>query len=405
MAPPSKQPQPPQDPDKVWIYHERQEALLCGQHALNNLAQAPVFSYHQLAAIAHQLDQLELNYLAQSDKNDGSVNLRNKDYLARLQQGSENVDGAGNFSIQVLKAAFEKEYGVTLPHLSQQDLLKETSLDITDFCGFLCHKSDHWFAMRQIGGRFWNLDSMLEMPVAISHFQLAHEMKTWGDKGYTIFCVPTGLPAGGVKVKPVPGVMTSGTGNWHKMSNLLRGQSTAADPWQGVGSGMRLDGRNTTATGTASTATTTSVSDGANDFMAQAVAAAASGLTEDEQLQLALQASMEPTPAATPVPATIGRMPRVVSDSLPPVPPEPAAGLPGTVRIQFRLPASQQRCVRRFYVTDSVLSVYAFCQDKEGGKALELKYGFPPRDLRAVIDETVGTAGLGGQSLTGRYLA
>ena len=39
-------------PDSIWIYHERQEALLCGQHALNNLAQRPVFSPYQLSQIA-----------------------------------------------------------------------------------------------------------------------------------------------------------------------------------------------------------------------------------------------------------------------------------------------------------------------------------------------------------------
>jgi Josephin len=40
------------DLSSVWIYHERQEALLCGQHALNNLVQAPVFTTGRLADIA-----------------------------------------------------------------------------------------------------------------------------------------------------------------------------------------------------------------------------------------------------------------------------------------------------------------------------------------------------------------
>lgn len=55
----------------VWIYHERQEALLCGQHALNNLVQGLEFSPGTLAEIAHQLDQMELTYMAEN--NEGGV--------------------------------------------------------------------------------------------------------------------------------------------------------------------------------------------------------------------------------------------------------------------------------------------------------------------------------------------
>jgi hypothetical protein len=40
------------DPPEYWIYHERQEAMLCGQHALNNLVQASVFTPQSLASLA-----------------------------------------------------------------------------------------------------------------------------------------------------------------------------------------------------------------------------------------------------------------------------------------------------------------------------------------------------------------
>jgi len=54
--------------EEVWIYHEKQEALLCGQHALNNLVQECIFSAESLAEIAHQLDEMELNYMAQNNE-------------------------------------------------------------------------------------------------------------------------------------------------------------------------------------------------------------------------------------------------------------------------------------------------------------------------------------------------
>ena len=54
--------------EDTWIYHERQEAQLCGQHALNNLVQEATFTPDQLAEIAHQLDAMELTYMSQNDE-------------------------------------------------------------------------------------------------------------------------------------------------------------------------------------------------------------------------------------------------------------------------------------------------------------------------------------------------
>lgn len=56
---------------EYWIYHERQEAALCGQHALNNLVQTREFSPDSLAEIAYQLDQMELTFMAQN--NEGGI--------------------------------------------------------------------------------------------------------------------------------------------------------------------------------------------------------------------------------------------------------------------------------------------------------------------------------------------
>ena len=53
---------------EYWIYHERQQAALCGQHALNNLVQACVFEPNQLAEIAFHLDRVELAAFAQNNE-------------------------------------------------------------------------------------------------------------------------------------------------------------------------------------------------------------------------------------------------------------------------------------------------------------------------------------------------
>lgn len=52
------------DPHEYWIYHERQEAMLCGQHALNNLVQACEFSPESLANLAVSSDRTKAGFQA-----------------------------------------------------------------------------------------------------------------------------------------------------------------------------------------------------------------------------------------------------------------------------------------------------------------------------------------------------
>jgi ataxin-3 len=369
------------DPENVWIYHERQEASLCGQHALNNLAQKPVFTAYQLAQIAHQLDELELSYMAQNDEG----GTRSTDYQRRLAEGSGNVDAQGNFSIQVLKAALQQEYNLPLPHLSQ-DVLQQQKLtarsDITDFQGFLCHKSDHWFAIRKVGGRFWNLNSTLKVPVVVSHFQLATEMETWRGQGYTIFCVPSGLPTEGQKQKIAGGLKAE----VHRMSDLVRGKPTEKDPWDSLsGRGMRLDGGGT---GNALSRR----NEGGNPISNGMVV---DELTEEEQLQMALQASLEPISDAN--------VPNAVASATLPVPSEPDTSAVGAVRIQFRLPDGSRR-VRRFLDTDPMGVVFSYVREQSDGRAIDLRYGFPPRDLVLVHDQTIAEANLANESIQGRFV-
>jgi ataxin-3 len=170
-----------------WVYHERQEAMLCGQHALNNLVQANAFTPGSLAEIAGQLDQMELNYMASN--NEGGVS--SKDYLKRIAEGSGNVDESGNFSIEVLRSALLSRYNLELPNIRQQGLSK---LEITTMDGFICNRSSHWFAIRKINDRYWNLNSTLERPEVISHFRLAAEMEALQNSGYSVFCVVDSLP-------------------------------------------------------------------------------------------------------------------------------------------------------------------------------------------------------------------
>ena len=136
----------------------------------------------------------------------------------------------------------------------------------------------------------------------------------------------------------------------------------ADDPWKGVGSGRRLDGGKKRVAGRRNKPI--------------------SEMTEDEMLQMAMQASLEQAPQKTDYPLTE----------------EPADG----VKIQFRMP-DNQRQVRKFLDTDLVGSVYEFVRSKSGGRNVELRAGFPPKDLSSQKDLTIKEAKLSGEMIHGRF--
>lgn len=84
---------------------------------------------------------------------------------------------------------------------------------------------------------------------------------------------------------------------------------------------------------------------------------------------------------------------------------EPTSG--GDIaRVQIRMPDGK-RLVRKFRGEDSVRVIYAFVAQESSdavrqGKQLELKAGFPPRDLLDRIDESISSCGLAGEAITAR---
>jgi ataxin-3 len=272
----------------------------------------------------------------------------------------------GNFSIEVLRAALKSKYELDLPNIRQEGV--SDFGDVTDMEGFICNREAHWFSIRKINGRFWKLNSTAERPQIISHFSLATEIQELQNSGYSVFCVPVGLsPPCASKAQRERGLPQY----WWKEEDLVLGKGQnavtgATDPWKDVGSGMRLDGS------AAASNNMSSIGD----------------LTEDEMLQMALAASLKP--AAATVALT----------------PEPAAGTAGAVRIQFRLPTGG-RSVRRFLESDSVKMIYSFVEQesKDGqGRRLDLRFGFPPKDLQTVREKTIGEASLAGEAIQGRYV-
>jgi hypothetical protein len=105
-----------------------------------------------------------------------------KHYLNRLAEGSANVDGSGNFSFEVLRSALKTVYDLDLVNVLQEDLMSRYG-DITNMEGFIAHKDSHWFAIRKINDKFWNLNSMEKRPSIISPFKLGSEIAGYQKNG------------------------------------------------------------------------------------------------------------------------------------------------------------------------------------------------------------------------------
>ena len=355
------------------IYHERQEALLCGQHALNNLVQSSVFDPNGLSEIAHQFDEMELAYMAQNDE--GGVN--SKEYLKRVSEGSGNVDENGNFSLQVLKAALENTFGLSLANIREEGAMNVVK-DVTDIEGFICNKQSHWFAIRKINGRFWNLNSTNSCPIIISHFNLAKEIENLQNEGYHVFFVqdPLPIPCSSFEESQGRGLPQF----WWKEEDLLSGAhenstNAATNHWRSdnVGSGFRLDGKSTNM----------------NDDRA---AVEIGGLTEDEMLQMALVASLESN--ETKATDKEGEFELT---------PEPPSTESNTVRIQLRLPDGS-KVVRRFCGSDPVGLIFAFVKSRCEGRSFELRAGFPPKNMGGMKYISINDAKLGGELVQGRFI-
>lgn len=297
-----------------------------------------------------------------------------KDYLKRMAEGSGNVDESGNFSIEVLRSALMNSFNLDLPNIRKKGV--GDKIEVTEINGFICNRASHWFAIRKINDRFYNLNSTLERPEIISHFKLAAEIEALQSAGYSVFCVLDSLPP------PCSSESSMDLGlpqYWWKEEDLLSAKSNAMtradDPWRSVGSGRRLDGKSSASGG-----------GGGNDNIP------VGHMTEEEMLQMAMAASLEQQSA----PASKSERAYELAD-------EPAEGAPGVIKIQFRLPDGT-RAVRRFLESDRVGVIYAFVGGRCSKQNIELRAGFPPKDLSSKKDSSIAESKLAGEMIHGRYI-
>ncbi|KAI9362082.1 ataxin-3-like protein [Zopfochytrium polystomum] len=159
----------------TYVFHERQEGMLCAQHALNNLLQGPYFTAVDLSTIAQQLDEDELNQLDPQDQ---------------APRESSNYDDTGFFSVQVLMKALEI-WNLTLVSINSQ-AAKYAKNNPEEQDAFILNLELHWFTLRRFGGskqRWYNCDSMLPTPRFVSETYLSALLDQFQSDGYSVFVV------------------------------------------------------------------------------------------------------------------------------------------------------------------------------------------------------------------------
>eukprot|EP00924_Labyrinthula_sp_SR-Ha-C_P004471 maker-scaffold_1-snap-gene-1.34-mRNA-1 protein AED:0.00 eAED:0.00 QI:388/1/1/1/0.5/0.33/3/561/364 len=130
------------------IYHERQRQNLCGLHAVNNLLQKPEFT------------QMKLNQIG-------------ADIFRQFQfSRNEEFDSSGNYSINVIQEALRR-HNIELVHINAGDLQGGMT---ENYVAFLLHYGNHWFVIRKIGSKFWNLNSFFKHPRSINSYEIASKI-------------------------------------------------------------------------------------------------------------------------------------------------------------------------------------------------------------------------------------
>ena len=135
------------------IYHERQEALQCGRHCLNNLLQRHVFARDDLDALGLAMDAEE-------------------QMIWPCAETGANYGAEGNYSVQVLEAALAQA-GIRMENIAhpQYAAARDKPEEQVHIDGYLVHRTSakrnspgHWFALRRFGSVWRNLDSTLPAP-------------------------------------------------------------------------------------------------------------------------------------------------------------------------------------------------------------------------------------------------
>lgn len=316
------------------------------------------------------------------------------DALRFLAEESGNVDASGNFSIQVLNRALKRSHGVALDQVGRGggDLVAGGS------DAFVLNRSHHWFTVRRLFGKFWNLNSTLDAPEFIGDFYLSTLLAQFRADGYDVFVAS---PASALPPPPRGDLSEGRTGllgAFHRVADLVRpkGQGIAGtggatpaapvDPWANAGLGHSL--RAPPPPG--SEAPSGGAQDG-DAALARALAEEEGGGADDDGDDLAMAIAMSMTAAAaaasaSSAPAAVSALPsapETVKRLRPELPAEAVDDEPAArVLIRGLMGGGYGRLTRRFRACDRASILFDWLDQEAAERAAG---GDAPQELLAVV--------------------
>ena len=183
---------------------------LCGVHALNNLIQGPIITSEDMAAIAQELDDLQMSLFAtpppqpqpqpqpqphgqehqsltshpsasnvDGGEGSGSGSAASFPGTQGTSGGAsffrdeqvKNVDESGNFSLQTLKLVLQRMFGFTIENWSFRNDIPNYDPAVNEQ-GFIINNDKHWYAIRKIHDVWYKLDSLSDKPLRIDNLNL-----------------------------------------------------------------------------------------------------------------------------------------------------------------------------------------------------------------------------------------
>lgn len=265
--------------DPTFVFHEKQAAALCGRHAINNLLQGVYVNEIQLAEIAAELDERERALMMAAGTTPQA--------LQWLGQDSTNVDDSGNFSISVLREALRRSKNVNLE--TAPELVRAALSDPNRHDAYLLNLQAHWFALRRLptssGPCWFNLNSLLPVPEIVSDFYLSAFLTQMKEDGYSIFVVTGALPPTSKDRYTTPATC------WHTVGEVRTRQATAGPAARSVARQQAQKRAREMASDDPeyAAALAASLRESSETGSSRGYSA---GMSEDDMLRMALEASM-----------------------------------------------------------------------------------------------------------------
>jgi len=184
-----------------FIYWEKQSKAFCGVHCINNLLQGALFAEKNFDRFAQDLDAKERE-------------------LTGARGPSSNWNQRGNYSIQVLSKAIERaQLSIEAIGKLIADGKLKTSENYLQQEGYILNMNGHWFAIRKLKSKWYNLDSLsAQGPTLISDFYLSAYLDLLQREGWSIFVVQGKYPK--TVMEQDPSTQISGRGHWFDLSKV-----------------------------------------------------------------------------------------------------------------------------------------------------------------------------------------